>query len=190
MIIPAGFSHCSIFWAGTGLPLGAATTFGINNLLDQPAEDVATIVANAITNSTLVGNLVNTVTTTTIRVKNGPNDTGEFHEGTMTIVGGNSNPGMPPNVAYLIKKSTLTGGKRGRGRMYLPGVPEAAVDVAGTVAGATVSAINTDLGALLADLISVDCPMTLLHSDSGLPSTVSALTIDGKVATQRRRVRR
>src|SRR4029453_202822 len=45
-------------------------------------------------------------------------------------VGGGS---VPPNSAYLLKKTTALGGRKHRGRSYIPGVPREWVDGAGAM---------------------------------------------------------
>jgi len=189
MVIPELFAHISILWAGSGLPRGAATTFGVANVTDQTAAQVASDVADAWTASTLMGNLSSLIQTTTVRVKLGPNNDGPFTDGTMSIFGGAATTVASPQVAYLCKKTTGFGGRRSRGRFFLPGVLEANVDAAGVVTSGVVSAINTDLAALLAELSSRDVPMVLLHDDPGVPYAVTSLVCDGRVATQRRRLR-
>lgn len=98
----------------------------------------------------------------------------------------------PQNCAFLIKKMTNTGGRTGRGRMYVPGVSEEIVSPAGVVTASTVSAWNTALASYISDLnaiVGVDFPC-LLHSQVGdLPMEITSLICDTRIATQRRRLR-
>lgn len=133
--------------------------------------------------------------------------------------GGNTSLGMPPNVAYLVEKRTSLGGRRGVGRMYVPGVPETNVDDAGNIVGTSLSGINTQLTEMLAGLLGaatgsytgLAVTPVLLHSNSstttrttapgsvtitrtegaagGSPTPITQLQLDPKVATQRRRLR-
>lgn len=98
----------------------------------------------------------------------------------------------PQNCAYLLKKITGTGGRTGRGRMYVPGVSEEVVSATGVVTGSTVTAWNTAAAAYLTALngiAGVDHAV-LLHSQIGdLPMEITTIVCDSRIATQRRRLR-
>jgi hypothetical protein len=117
-----------------------------------------------------------------------------------------------PNVSYLCIKHCTHNRRQRSGRMYLPGVDEANVDSAGNVLGAYITGTNAVLESLRVDLTnvaSVTHPATtawrVVHVETydgisvpghpnGLPATwsssdVSSVTVDGRVATQRRRLR-
>jgi hypothetical protein len=100
----------------------------------------------------------------------------------------------PQNVSFLAKKATAFAGKAFRGRMYLPCVVEGIVDNNGIVGASTITAMNLRLTNLLSNLASAlafPAPMVLLHSNPLIdPTTVTSLTMDTMVATQRRRLRR
>lgn len=127
--------------------------------------------------------------------------------GTGSGTGNQTQVSEPPNVAALIHKRTARGGRRGRGRMYLPWcLADADVDEAGVVLGATQVLLQTQctnfLGHLTAGTgaMTFAAAMVLLHSPSGDdvsspttpgdPNTVTTLTVDSLVATQRRRLNR
>lgn len=99
---------------------------------------------------------------------------------------------LPPNNALLIRKQTGVGGRRNRGRMYLPGiVAESGVDSTGTISG--LAGLQTIASAWLGDIVAVAgiTQMVLLHSvGASTPTNVNELVVDGVVATQRRRLRR
>lgn len=94
-------------------------------------------------------------------------------------------------VAILAQKQTGFGGRAGRGRIFIPGIPAASVDTDGAVAGAVITALNDDLADLLLAVSVADVPAALLHNDPGLePYEITALTVASQAATQRRRNRR
>lgn len=100
--------------------------------------------------------------------------------------------GPPPqNVAVLVRKSTGIGGRRGRGRMFLPPfcVGEEGIGANGVLEGSTRTTIQTNVSAWFAGLAPV-----LLHDSSPLPvpdpTPITAFVVDLTVATQRRRLRR
>lgn len=104
---------------------------------------------------------------------------------------------MPVNVAVLVHKLTSAGGRRGRGRMYLPpfALGDASVDNNGVVSSALVTAWNTRWAQALSDLALAGATMYLGHSPDSMgaaiePTLVSALQVDTRVATQRTRLRR
>lgn len=114
--------------------------------------------------------------------------------------GGTAGLSLPPNTAYLARKQTAFAGRRNVGRMYLPGVPEAAVDGLGNVNGAQITALNTALGTLYTRLVQYN--PEIVHSKQWdpekepvapvppLPTPITGLVVDNVVATQRRRLHR
>lgn len=112
------------------------------------------------------------------------------------VVGTVSGLNVPQNTAFLARKQTTLGGRRNRGRMYIPGVPESWVTGAGVVPIANVATINTALtGLLIGGAIHTAFGFLgqaqLLHqSGSQTPTEVVDLQCQRVVATQRRRLRR
>lgn len=121
-------------------------------------------------------------------------------EGTDTFGSSGTASKVPSNVALLVKKATNRGGRRGRGRMYVPWiVDEAQCDDVGQLAGAYRTSLQAAFTNFLTDLAAAaptgpNAPMYLLHSSGGsttpgAPNEVTSLTVDSLVATQRRRLR-
>lgn len=124
--------------------------------------------------------------------------------------------GIAPNVAMLVHKHTGRAGRRGRGRMYVPGITEDRVDQEGDVETASLTAINTELNDFL-NLLGDDTTgggviPVLFHDNESdtvvthpsptqrvvtrttgaagpLPDDITGFTCDPRVATQRRRLR-
>ncbi len=123
--------------------------------------------------------------------------------------GGNVNSMLTRNTAALVKKTTARGGRRGRGRYFLPAVlQEAAVDQAGNLTVAMRNLIQTAATDLYGALKLIAGGPVLLHDDQvivgyssttgkpvygtivpGPPDPITALTADTRAATQRRRMR-
>lgn len=107
--------------------------------------------------------------------------------------GGDTGIATPINTAYLVRKSTGLGGRRNRGRMYIPGVlaDELGDDatITTTKFAALQLAVNDWLAAVVA-IANVD-EMVILHQGltPGTPTPVVSLTLEEKVATQRGRLR-
>lgn len=104
---------------------------------------------------------------------------------------------LPQNSAILVHKRTARGGRRGRGRFYIPGVQEDHVSDTGLLDEEYLSDLQDNMNALLTGMTSEPLPtvgMWLLHG-TGLsavvdPDEVTLLTVDPVIATQRRRLRR
>lgn len=75
---------------------------------------------------------------------------------------------LPLNSAVVVKKQTGLAGRRNRGRIYLPGIPEDAVDDSGNVLGSFLTTINSKLNTFQANCIanvSPDCEVAILHKE-------------------------
>ncbi len=114
--------------------------------------------------------------------------------------GGGAAAALPQNCAYLVHKRTAAPGRRGRGRLFIPGVPEGLTDARGLISAAQVTGMQTALNLLLARYSGDGTTplgkwMVVLHTIADLavpgppPNRVTALTCDPTIATQRRRLR-
>lgn len=104
---------------------------------------------------------------------------------------------LPQNSAFLLHKRTNRAGRTGRGRLYLPGVPEGSVDNVGNVSPGTVTGLNTALASWVADILNASDfeYMCLFHDSLGsaalvVPTPIASITCDPVIGTQRRRLRR
>jgi hypothetical protein len=104
---------------------------------------------------------------------------------------------IPQNSSWLVHKSTGFGGRRNKGRMYVPGVFESSVNDIGQVDGTAISDWNGSLATFRTAILAVAgvSALSLLHTPSDDDPTptgtdVTALTMDSVIATQRRRLRR
>lgn len=121
--------------------------------------------------------------------------------GNTTRNGGVAITGLPSNCAVLVHKRSSRGGRRGRGRFFIPWtVGEGNVDEAGTITPATVTQLQGEMTDLLADHVASSIPMVILHEPSepgtahptapGTPDVVNTLVVDPLISTQRRRLGR
>lgn len=114
-----------------------------------------------------------------------------------------ANTFVPPNVAFLFKKTTGVGGRKNRGRMYLPfALATSDVGENGVIVGAAVSGGTTQAAAFLAQLITDATPMVIVNKAFNTPlpphfvtvisagPNVTAFAAEATVATQRRRLGR
>lgn len=96
------------------------------------------------------------------------------------------------NTCALVRKVTGGGGKRNRGRMYVPGgvyLPESEINIVGEISGPQQSFYTTRLNNYMNELSSRDITPLLFHSDGGLATVITDFVLEAKVATQRRRLR-
>lgn len=97
------------------------------------------------------------------------------------------------NTCFLIQKRTTLIGRKYRGRNFAPclGMTEGAIDYLGTI-GEVDYGIQQDIWAgWFANALEADISYTpvILHSDSTVPTVITSMNLQGKVATQRRRMR-
>lgn len=111
---------------------------------------------------------------------------GNVSQGTATF-----NP-VSPAVAALLRKVTDSGGRKNRGRMYLPAgyLGELAVSPNGTIDSAVVSDSTGRFQSFIAALTDDDLGPVILHADSSTPTDVVDGFMESQVCTQRRRQRK
>lgn len=128
-----------------------------------------------------------------VREGTGSGDPITWESTNSAIVGAITSGVFPPNTAVLVKKTTASGGRRNRGRMFIPAViSEAGVNNSGQIDPAFLAARQTIADDFLDDTIGVTGVgnMVILHSEApSTPTTVTSLIVDQTVATQRRRLR-
>lgn len=109
---------------------------------------------------------------------------------------------LPQNCALMVRKQTALGGRQGRGRIFLPGwLNESGVNDVGIIENNIRQIYQTTMDDFLADLAAPDpvsgaeTPMVILHGPTTTsnvvraPTPVTSLTVDGRISTQRRRLR-
>lgn len=107
------------------------------------------------------------------------------------VTGTSSGTRPPNNTAALVTKQTSVAGRRGRGRMFIPGfIPAVNVNEAGVIE----SAVRTVRQGLLDDWFEKcqveNLEMVILHSSApATPAVLDGLRLESKMATQRRRMR-
>jgi hypothetical protein len=190
MIIPEGFAQATHIISSGFLPFGAVCTYGVD--VRGVAGDPIDVAEDLYTSwqAFIMGNLHTSLNHVACRVKYGPNATGPAVDFTGEGVGGAGGEAAPPNLAYLIEKNTALGGRKGRGRMFLPGVVEGSVDGAGNVSSAVLADFAGNLGDWFAAILADNLVPVLLHSDLTAPTDIVNFTADPKCASQRQRMRR
>ncbi len=182
-------------FSGAGYPRGAQVTYGYKATGGTPnASQLAALLSTAWA-SNMMPQLSTSLTLTSTRVKQGPDDTGPFAFAGAAVAGQISGNSDSPNVAALVKKNTALGGRKNAGRWFLPGLSETFTDPGGLITGSFLANLQGACTAFLADIEAMGTSttgfMVLLHEDDATaPTQVVSLSVQEKVATQRRRLRK
>ena len=188
--VPEGFAQVSLSWMLSGDPEPMIVTFGMAEFGGGEPTTMANAVADAWELTFGAPGTLELYTFTGCRValQNAPSGPPVIGEAPRSIPGEVSGTTLPQNCAFLVKKGTDLGGRSGRGRMYFPPfmAPEADITPTGFI-GAPAAGIQTALTAFLAGVDN----MYLFHDEALAisPTQVGTLTLDPRIATQRRRLR-
>lgn len=193
-LIPPGFAEITLQFSFVGDAEPMLTTFGADiSGTPTPAELIAVAEDFRQRFSTQLSTKVN-LNLVRARVGQDGGDPIVVEAPTSkAFVGGDA---VPPNCAFLLQKRTALGGRKHRGRMFLPGCNFNLIDQVGNVTSGGMTSLQTAatafLGAINGDGLTPITSMVILH-DAGLgaidPTPVTSLTIASKIATQRRRLR-
>lgn len=198
-LLPAGFTDVCVAFLRTGDQEEMCVTFGVASGSEEDPFAIATSVALDWAAAIPAANLPNVVhgTRVTTRVSQG-DDPPLIGEAALAQTGTASGSTLPQNCAYIFRKATSFGGRRGRGRMFLPWALANDITATGVISTTAVSNYNSLGATLLSNLNSGTAgtkisPMVILHNDGGPstpgPSVVTSLTLDPVIGTQRRRLR-
>lgn len=193
--IPVGFGMCQIRWIVSGSSRESVSTFGYDPATLDP-DGNAFAIHGALTASgrpCVAGNMVVGWTYLGVRTLE-MDDTGPISgQFDGNVIGSATGNPTPPNVAVLVRKATASGGRRNRGRMYLPPIypGEENIGPNGTIAATQLGEVSTRWNAFRTAMTSAVLPIVLFHSESPFtPTPVTNFVVQAQVATQRRRLRR
>lgn len=108
-----------------------------------------------------------------------------------SVTGTKDGAAMPVNCAFLVTKSTASGGRQGRGRIFFPPslLGESGIDAGGFLAPGIVPTLQEYFTGMLDDMQVGLVPPYLLHDGAAVPYEILSLNLQGQIATQRRRLR-
>lgn len=198
MAIPVGSKWATFVFAIDGNDHGVSTSIGIVDL------DVVSPRTNAELASFIRGNWIQSGSPF-----QGSNMPDVFNltevvvsemtaEGPLSDSAGPTVPGtggaapVPINCALLVTKLTGTGGRRNKGRMYMPAfLPgESQVDQNGVLASGVQGTIQGQINAAVAADTADEIGYVLYHqTGSDTPTAITELRVENLIATQRRRMR-
>ncbi len=108
------------------------------------------------------------------------------------IVGTVVGTAYPPQITILAKKLTASGGRRGRGRCYMPGVNSGVANNAGKITPAQITTFTSAWELMRTNVTAlgdVDGLVLLHESAPFTPTPITEFVVDDRLATQRRRLR-
>ena len=197
VVIPVGYGQMSMVFTCSGAPQPVMWTHGFrdDNPIPSPVTAAATWRAalTAAGRPYAAGNFstgyIMVAVKATIMTATGP----IIGEDPVNVAGTLAAGECPVNTAVLMQKATARGGRRGRGRAYLPpcNVSEVNIGPSGTIANAQLVALQALFTAAYVSIDATDYPPYLLHDFSEVPPDhVDAWTLQARVATQRTRMRK
>ncbi len=195
-VISPGFIDVALEIERTGDPDNYVITFGGRIAVPPFTQTNAESLANML-GSTLDDVLHNTERMVGLNVRVGQDGAPLVRQVTMDKTGLGSGVVLPPNVAVVVNKLTALGGRRNRGRLFWPSIPEGDVDSLGLISIARRDAYQVVFDALLSNLEggggfsqNTDA-MVIFHTlPPATPTVVESLRVERLVGTQRRRLRR
>jgi len=112
------------------------------------------------------------------------------------LTGAKADASMPPSVSMLVHKNgTFSVGHR-KGRLYVVGIAEVEADEDGVISAGSLAPRQTAVNAFFAGLSGAGGnQLVVVNFDSptdavGAKTIVTSMSVDGRVATQRRRLRK
>ena len=195
--IPVGFSECTFIFRCQGIDRDITWSLGLldDDFGTTSAEEEA---GDMVSYWSTTGRPYAPAQMTTQWTFLGCSVTKMLEEGPLTglnlpsIVGTKTGAPVPVNCAYLARKNTTLGGRRNRGRAYLPPLfgDETTVDQAGEIAIATVNSINALILLSFTAMTAGGYHARLFHTEAPFtPTPISGMSVQTTLATQRRRMR-
>lgn len=189
LVIPPGFALASLYFQLAEDAEMMATTMGID-VASTGTTEAAAINANMHTQYPAAGMLTG-YSYRGCRLAVGQDGTPPvIIEAPDLIVGTAGGGPLPNNCALLMRKTSLRGGRMGRGRMYWPPfcIGEGGVDGRGIINDATLADNQTRLSGVFDSVNKV-----ILHDSdspgSHTPDAIVSLLLQRQIGTQRRRMR-
>lgn len=197
LIIPPGFANAAFHFSSTEGTPEFVTTLGVDTSayggdFVNAANQMFAIYAN-----TLLVQTDTSLSLTRVSLSVGADGPSGSVDSTLpTEPGERSGTMAPVAMSPIIRKTTLDIGRRGRGRMFLPGVlTQTEVTEGGVVGGSRVASLQPVVNAFYEALVEGDVaggplPPVLLHSSAPAdPTPIVGLTIAPLVGWIRGRIR-
>lgn len=205
--IPNGFAHCvfgfTMIETGERMAVTIGCPVGAYALPDGLANALVTLWSNP-GRPFAAASMQNSYTFTGVRVTIGQTGDDLIGEAQASVTGTITSGAMPPQCAVLVTKKSAYGGRRNRGRMYVPPfwMPESNVSAGGVIPGSALPSLQGYMDSVHAAMAANDITPVILHhypENTGpfgggefvapAPTPITAFVVQPKLATQRRRIR-
>jgi len=192
--IPVGFGLVKMRWRLNTYPNEFIATCGVNNSLAHSAQEIADGINTILAATNHPGAAAKIAvgwsyrgTEATVMTATGPFTA----EHTVNVTGTGSAP-FPPNISFLVTKTTGRGGRSGKGRMFVPAmqVGESNITPEGLLETTPYNDFFTSWSEVYTAWDATDYPPVLLHADGSTPDHILAFVAQQTVCTQRRRLAR
>ena len=194
MVIPPGYGYYQLVMRCEGDDENMLTGWGIKPVStdDEACQDIVDNYGQYAAPVTTIMSNNYTVLGAVLRVGQDGGDPRVYEHLGVGQSGDVAGKPCPPNTSWLYAKGTAQGGRRHRGRLFIPGVPAGWIGPNGVIDGAT--SVPVSAGEAILQVANNDHGgMWIFHSPGRTevpePSRVTSLTFKLKVATQRRRLR-
>lgn len=188
--IPDGYGQLSVIHETQDGVGESVWTLGFQNTGDDDAAACVDVYKSTFVASDYWDALSTTTDVTELRVKLGPSDTGPSAVTDVNLSGTNGGVPVGPQVSFLLTKNTALGGRRGRGRAFLPGHAATSLTTSGFWDPAHVSFTVSEVTSIILAAGFAGLTPVLLHSSALTPTPITSLSGATRIATQRRRNRR
>lgn len=195
VVIPPGFGQAAIYQSRTGDPEAYVSVFGIemSDALD-PNTTAAAVAGRFAAAFETEMPAEQRVVRCQVRIgqDGGPPVIGEWAG---SLAGAAPSNLVPQNSCTLVRWSSGLGGRRGRGRTFLPWVHEGGVSNTGELTPTAISQTQTCVDDFLESMAGDPAPLPLyiLHAPglttAPAPTLITGGSVANLIATQRRRLR-
>ena len=202
--VPEGENYFDLVWANTQLDKNVTVSIGIRDLTPgdiRDVNDVADDLYDGLVGDD-AGHLCNAAAMAVgwsfLGVEGfQASDSGPILGSHLeTVTGSGSDNDVPVNTCVLVKKNTASGGRKNRGRWFLPPMMAGLeTDTGGFLAGVGTAFIDAQLLELMEHLSNINLAPVLFHTQHAPPAAdpsstiITSFSTQPKMATQRRRLR-
>jgi hypothetical protein len=196
-VIPIGFSDFSVEIAHSLYGRRSFVTGGVDNGANLDPSNIAQAVFDSFTIPLMLGRLDSNATVMSATVRMGTDGSPLIGVSTSPPEAGTlSQSTVAANSAVLVNKRTALGGRKNRGRWFLPWfITESEVDEIGIITPASVASLQTALNACLVAFQAAPIDgLVILHDSESPPphdpTPVVQLQASSLIGSQRRRLGR
>lgn len=189
--IPTGYLEATYVWQQTGIQREMVNVMGheVPGAVTNP--DVMALTLFDFWSLALKGQQSTSFIFQRVEVRVGNDGDPLLGSFTGSTVGTGGINALPVNTSVLVTKRTAVGGRRNRGRMFLPGFcDESNVGPNGLMTVAELNSIQAAIIEWYDDLVAAGWAPYILHADPlDAPTEITGLQANQLLATQRRRMR-